>query len=383
MRLMIVAGEASGEKHGADLMKALRARAPDLHFEFFGSGGEAMRGAGAEILVDVRDVSIIGPVEILRGLGRLLTAYRRLRDAALERRPDAVIFIDWPEFNLRLVKAVKRAGLRTIYYISPQLWAWRSGRVRIVRRFVDKMIVILPFEVEFYRRHGIEVEFVGHPLTGTVHASLDRAAFCRRYSLDSDMPLISLLPGSRNSEVNQILPVLIQAAEIVSDRAEAQFIVPLASTISRGTVETIIAASRRTTNPPALKIIEHDTYDSLAHSTLAVVASGTATLEAALLETPLIVVYRGLEINWRLIRPLIHLDTFGLVNLVAGQRIAPELIQHDLTPAKLAAEMLGLLTNETRRLQMKQALRRVRALMREGSATERAAAAVAATLAPG
>ncbi len=377
---MIVAGEASGERHGADLMRALRAQSPSTQLHFFGSGGTGMREAGAEILVDVNEVSIIGPVEILRSFDRLLGAYRKLRARAIERSPDAVIFIDWPEFNLRLVKSLKRAGLRTIYYISPQLWAWRSGRARIVRQFVDKMIVILPFEVEFYRRRGIDVEFVGHPLLDSVHPSLDRSAFFQMYSLNPQIPLISLLPGSRASEVRQILPVLLSAAERVASRAHAQFVIPLATTIPRSSIEEAAKHWSHGVAGSSLKIIERDTYNALAHSRLAVVTSGTATLEAALLETPSIVVYRGLEVNWRLIRPLIHLDTFGLVNLVAGRRIVPELIQHDLTADRLANAMLGLLQDESKRQVMKADLRSVRRRLGAPDAAARAARAILAHL---
>ncbi|MBI4469868.1 MAG: lipid-A-disaccharide synthase [Acidobacteria bacterium] len=373
MNLMIVAGEASGERHGADLIQAIRACSPSIKLKFFGSGGPAMREAGAETLVDVSDVSIIGPVEIALGWNKLLRAYRTLRDAALHRRPAAVILIDWPEFNLRLVKALKRAGIRTIYYISPQLWAWRRGRIRIVKRYVDRMLVILPFEVDFYRDHGVEVSFVGHPLLDTVRPSLDRTAFFDKYQLRPEIPLVSLLPGSRQSEIGQILPPLTRAAELAAARHQVQYLIPLASTISRSSAERMLERLRRDSGALSLKLAEHDTWNALAHSTLAVVASGTATLEAALLETPLIVVYRGLEINWRLIRPLIHLDTFSLVNLIAGRTIVPELIQHDLTPEKLAEEMLTLLRDPARRLSMTEDLKAVRTRLGEGNAARRAA----------
>jgi lipid-A-disaccharide synthase len=378
---MILAGEASGERHGADLIRALQRKYPAVAFEFFGSGGPHMRQAGAEILVDVKDVGIIGPVEIARAWRKIYHAFRQLREAARARHPDAVILIDWPEFNLRLVKSLKRAGLPTIYYISPQIWAWRRYRLRTIKRYVDKMIVILPFELDFYRRAGMPVEFVGHPLLGSVQATQDRLAFCAQYQLDPQRPIISFLPGSRRSEVNHILPVMIESI-IRLRRTGAQFLIPLAATISRADVEELIKNTLRLPPPTAageargavdLLLIEHDTHNALAHSDLAVVTSGTATLEAALLETPLIVVYRSSELNYRLIRPLIHLDTFGMVNLIAGQKIVPELIQRDMNPNRLAGTVMDLLKDEAQRAAIKHKLKQVKQSLGEGSAVDRAA----------
>jgi lipid-A-disaccharide synthase len=371
---MIVAGEASGEIHGAELMRALRRLYPEVEFEFFGVGGQQMRAAGAEILADAKEFGVIGPVEIGRAIGRIYTTFRRVHQAARARRPDAVILIDWPDFNLQMVKKAKAAGLKTIYYISPQIWAWRRYRLRTIRRCVDKMIVILPFEVDFYRQAGVDVEFVGHPLLDVVRATKDRQSFCADYHLDPGRPIISLLPGSRRSEVDHILPVMIETAERVS-QLNAQFVVPLASTISWAKAKIIIRqASDRLAS--SIKLIEHDTYNAVAHSELAVVASGTATLETALLETPLIIVYRGSELNFRLIRPLIQLDTFGMVNLIAGEKIAPELIQHDMNPERLAATIMDFMSHEEKRAAMKEKLKQIRQRLGPGCAAERAAQSV-------
>jgi lipid-A-disaccharide synthase len=374
--IMLLAGEASGDKRAAELVEALKRLSPETRFSFFGSGGDQMRREGVEVLADIRDTAIIGPVEIVRALGKLRLIYSKLLQAARERRPDLVILVDWPEFNLRIVKDLKRLGLTTIYYISPQLWAWRRYRVRIVRRYVDKMIVILPFEVEFYRQQGIAVEFVGHPLVDSVRATLDRTAFCRKHGLASDPPIVSLLPGSRRTEVVHILPVLVEAASRVSQRLNVQFVIPLAPTISLELARSIIERARSV----PVRVIQGDTYNALAHSELAVVTSGTATLEAALLGTPLIVVYRARAVNYWLIRPLIHLDTFGMVNLIAGERVAPELIQRDFTPEKLSAAMLELLSDESKRTAMKEKLSEVCKRLGEGGAAERAAEVVLAFL---
>jgi lipid-A-disaccharide synthase len=378
----MLAGEASGERHGAALITALRRRYPDVAFEVFGSGGQQMRQAGVEVLVDIKDMGVIGPVEIARVWRKIYGAFRQILHAARQRQPHAAVLIDWPDFNLTMSKFLKRAGLLTIYYISPQIWAWRRYRLRTIKRHVDKMIVILPFELDFYRQAGVEVEFVGHPLVGSVQVTQDRASFCAQYQLDPQRPIISLLPGSRRSEVHHILPTLIETA-VQLNQTGAQFLLPLASTTSRTDVEILITDSlhrlkqkaRRGSGlqPPRLRLIEHDTHNALGHSDVAVVTSGTATLEAALLETPLIIVYRGSELNYRLIRPLIHLDTFGMVNLIAGEKIVPEFIQHEMQPERLAQAVLQLLDDEIQRTAMKQKLREVKQRLGEGNAAERAA----------
>lgn len=350
-------------------MHALRRIAPGTAFEFFGSGGPRMRQAGADILIDINQVSIIGPVEILKAWRSILQAFRTLKQAACERQPDAVILIDWPEFNLKMLKFLKQIGRRTIYYISPQLWAWRRYRLRTIKRYVDKMVVILPFELDFYRQAGVEVEFVGHPLVETVRATKDRTAFCAAHQLEPDRPIISFLPGSRRSEVTHIFPVMLEAMARLRSLG-AQFVVPLAHTIPRAWVETMMRGEH---SALGLTLIEHDTYNAVAHSELAVVASGTATLETALLETPLVVVYRSSTLNYCLIRPLIHLNTFGMVNLIVGEKIAPELIQFDMTPARLAETIYGLFQNPSARAIMKQKLKQVKQKLGIGNAAERAA----------
>jgi lipid-A-disaccharide synthase len=209
---MIVAGEASGDKHGASLARALQKLAPGFELEIFGSGGEKMRAAGVETLVDARDVAIIGILEIVRAFGKLYRAYRKLLDAARKRRPAVVVLIDWPDFNIRLARKLHREGFKIVYYISPQVWAWRRYRVRALRRYVDRMLVILPFEKEFYKNAGVEVEYVGHPLVETVSADASREAFASRNDLDATRPIIALLPGSRYKEVHYHLPAMIDAA---------------------------------------------------------------------------------------------------------------------------------------------------------------------------
>jgi lipid-A-disaccharide synthase len=411
LSIMIVAGEASGDKHGASLVRALTRLNPEIKYEFFGSGGEEMRAAGVETLVDAREVGIIGLPEIARAIVKLYRAYRTLLRCARARRPAAVVLIDWPDFNMRLAKTLHRQGFRIIYYISPQVWAWRRYRIRALRRDVDRMLVILPFEEEFYKRAGLEVRYIGHPLAESVRATASREEFCRRHELDPARPIFALLPGSRHKEIHYHLPVMLQAAaelrsfpfrisdcrlRINSRSADAhisnlqsairnpQFVVPLASTVRPEDVSSAIReaqlASGKIGEPDRLCVIaiENDTYNTLAHSEFAVIASGTATVEAALAGTAMVIIYRGSELNWRLIRPLIHLDTFGMVNLIAGRRIVPELMQREATGENIAREAAAILSDPARLAHMREDLKQVREQLKADgeSAAERAARAV-------
>jgi lipid-A-disaccharide synthase len=371
LRLMVVAGEASGDRHAARLVDALREQVPDL--EVFGSGGEEMAARGVELLVHVRDVNIIGVPEVARGIRRLYAAFRRLFEAARDRRPDAVVLVDWPDFNLRLARKLKRAGIRVIYYISPQVWAWREYRVNQIRRDVERMLVIFPFEEEFYAKHGVRAEFVGHPLVGEVAPRRSREEFFVEHGLDPSRELVALLPGSRRKEIAYNLPEMAGAVEIVLERRPGvQFVLPLASTVSREQVEAILGP-----RSDHVRIVERDTYSAVGHADFAVVASGTATLETGLLGTPLAVVYRVSGLNYALHRPLIRVDTFGMVNLIAGRRIAPELIQKDCTPVRIAAEVLSHLESPSRLAETRRALADVRdRLATAGDASRRAADAV-------
>jgi lipid-A-disaccharide synthase len=369
---MVLAGEASGDERAAEVVRALKAHVPEGALHIFGCGGPALRAEGAETLADIAETAIIGPVEIARALARFVALYRRLLRAARERRPAAVLLVDWPEFNLKLLRPLKRMGLRTIYYIGPQVWAWRTYRVRTLRRYVDRLLVILPFEVEFYRRYGITAEYVGHPLLDVVRPTLSRTAFYEKHGLRPERPVISLLPGSRPTEVERILPILARAAGALDARHPAQFLIPLATTIRPERARQLLRHALGPRDLP-VRILERETYDALAYSDLAVIASGTATLEAALLGTPMIIVYRARAINYLLVRPLLHLNTFGMVNLLAGERIVPELIQWDLTPERLAATMMELLSNARWRETMLAALADVRRRLGEAGAARRAA----------
>lgn len=374
-RLMLVAGEASGDAHAAALVTALRRLAPEADFELFGRPGPRMRASGVESTVEDGDLAIMGIFEVARALPRFWRTYRQLQAAARRRRPEAAILVDWPEFNLRLARALRRDGVRVIYYISPQLWAWRQGRVRCIARDVDLLLSILPFEPAWYAARGIShVEFVGHPLVGEVRPSRTRAEFCRAHALDPERPLIALLPGSRRKELQRILPPMLDAACIVERSTEsAQFVVALAPSRTHDELARLFAAHARA--PHNLRVVHDETYDALAAADAAAVASGTATLEAMLLETPLVVVYRESSINWHTLGRLIRTDDVGLVNLIAERRIAPELIQDEFTPENLARELLALLV-PSRNHAMRAELRAAKTKLGAGGASARAAHAV-------
>jgi lipid-A-disaccharide synthase len=381
VRLMIVAGEASGDAHAASLVRALRREGePGVSFEFFGATGNEMRAAGVESIVATDDLAITGLLEIGGALKQFWRAYRTLKRAGIERAPDAVILVDWPDFNLRLARFFRARGLRVVYYISPQLWAWREHRAHNIRRDVDLLLAILPFEPAWYAARGItHVEFTGHPLTGEVRARYDRAEFCRRHELDDTRPLIALLPGSRHKELLRILPHMIEAAKTIHEsQPDAQFVVALAPRRSTTEAQAIIDSALDADHAllsQRIRITRQETRETLGAADAAAVASGTATLEAALLQTPLVVVYKESFINWHTLGRLIKTEHFGLVNLVAGERLAPELMQNDFTGDALAAELLKLL-DPAHHAATRARLRAATHGLGAGGASERAAQAI-------
>lgn len=360
---MVVAGEPSGDAHAAALVRELQQRAD---IDFFGATGPLMRDAGVETIVNSDELAIMGIVEVGRVFRKFLSAFRALKAAAIERSPDAVILVDWPEFNLRLASSLHRRGLKVIYYISPQLWAWRARRVNKIKRDVDLLLTILPFEVEWYKAHAVEhVEFVGHPLAGEVKARFGREEFCRRNDLDPARPIVSFLPGSRIKELQRILPPMVDAiAELRTLRPEVQSVVVVAPSRTVDEVREITSSN--------IKLIERQTREALGASDAAAVASGTATLEAALLETPMVVVYKESPINWHTLGRLITVPHYGLVNLVAGKEIATELMQDMLTSENLTAKLLELLEPETNK-SMRESLRDVAHKLGDPGASQRAA----------
>jgi len=341
-KIMLVVGEASGDIHGADLVKALKKRDPNLRF--FGVGGEQLSQTDFEVLFNVSQLSGMGLVELFGSLGNIFQAYRILRRAMRERRPDLVVLIDFPEFNLRLARLAKELAIPVLYYISPQIWAWRRGRVRQIARRVNHMAVVFPFEVPFYETHGVKVSFVGHPLLDMVRVEDSREATLTRLALDIGKRTVAILPGSRREEVSRHLPVLLDAARQLRRDADVQFLVIRASTVDRQDLESELEGF-----PLTIPIVEDRRYDAVSACDLAWTASGTVTLETALLLKPMIIVYRLSWFTYALARLLVKVKHVGLVNIVAGEGVVPELIQSAFTASGVVWESRSIMDNQDRR----------------------------------
>lgn len=372
---MFVVGEASGDAHAAHLVKALKEKSPETTFEFFGSTGQHLRDAGVETIIKADDLAIMGLLEIGKALPMFWKVFQKLKQTAIERKPDAVVLVDFPDFNMKLAKALKKHGLKVIYYVSPQLWAWRSYRIKTIEKYIDLLLAILPFEKKWYEKRGVKhVEFVGHPMVGEVQPKLSKKEFCAKYNLDENKPIVALLAGSRRKEIAKILPPILDAAAILHQKnPEIQFLLAVAPTRKREDLEKIIAESKA--NLPKLRLIENETREAVASSDAAVVASGTATLETGLLQTPMVIVYKVSAHNWHTLRHIINVPHYGLINLIAEERLAKELIQNDCNGEMIAEEILRLLEPDVNK-KFRQRLAEITETLGNGGASERAAEAI-------
>ncbi len=362
-RIFLSAGEASGEHYGTLLITALRALEPDA--EFFGLGGRRMEALGFRPVVRSEDVAVMGITEVVRHMPRIYREYRRLRAAIAAEKPDAAILIDFPDVNLSLARHLSRQGVPVIYFVSPQLWAWKKHRVRSVQRYVDRMLVIFPFEERFYHDRGVDAEFVGHPLAEMDPPTVTREEFARQSGLDASKTWVGLLPGSRGKEIRLNLPEMVRAAALL--HFDAEFLLPLAPTLTppqrdhiRALLAELVAAQSR---PLRITLVE-DARAVLHHARASVVASGTATVEAALIGNPFIVVYRISPLSYAVAKRVVDVPHVAMVNLIAGKRIVPELIQGDFTAEEVVSHLRALLENDQARAQMQSCLRRVGDMLR-------------------
>jgi lipid-A-disaccharide synthase len=373
LRVLISCGEPSGDLYAAELARQIRVQEPGA--EITGFGGERLRGAGARLIGDFSGLSVTGLLEVARVLPKTYRIYRQLVAAARVSRPDVFVAVDFPDFNFTLARALRRLKIPVVYYISPQLWAWRAGRMNTMRRIADRVLVIFEFEERIYREAGVPVEWVGHPLLDLIPARRPRAEVRTGLGLEAGAPLVALMPGSRRNEVRAILPGLVDAAALIRQRVPAvQFAVARAPHVD----VDLLAPLGRLPGTPAV-VTEGRADDVLAVADVALVASGTVTVQAALHECPMVVVYRLSPLTYRLGRPFVRVNTFAMVNLVAGRRVVPELIQDDFTPERTAAEALQVLTDPEAAARIHSDLRDVRAQLGEPGASRRAAAAVIAT----
>ncbi len=367
---MISCGEASGDLYAGALASELLRIEPGA--QVMGLGGERFRATGAEVLADYGGLTVTGLVEALSVVPRSLRIYQHLVAVARRRRPDVFVAIDFPDFNFRLAGAMKRLGIPVVYYICPQVWAWRPGRLRTLKRLVDQALVIFPFEEAIYRDAAIPVTFVGHPLLDLACPTLSRSAFLTSLGLDASRPTVAVLPGSRPNELRALVPVLTRAMPAIASRVPSvQFVVARAPGLDHDLFAPFAAIS----HAPA--IVEGRSDDVLAASDLVLTCSGTATVQAAIHDRPMVIMYRVSPASYRLGRRFVHVNTFGMVNLVAGNRVVPELIQDDLTPDRLAAEALRFLTDRDAHSRTVAAVREVKQRLGERGATRRAAAIVA------
>ena len=383
--ILISAGEDSGDLYGSLLIQGLRQRLGAV--DFFGCGGERMRAAGCDTLVDAGQIAMVGLVEVVPGLPRVWRAFRQIVGALRSRRPALALLIDFPDFNLRLAKKLKQAGIRVVYFIAPQAWAWRPGRVAALRQYVDRLLCIFPFEEEFFRNAGVRAEFVGHPLVGRVAPSMTASQFRSLLGIPENLPLTALLPGSRRREISLNLAPMLETAERISPAGEFGYVLaaanPQAGETIRAELKKFLASHERSSgtgvrNSEAGRrpfpdsrspisaslsisgqrffVVENHTYDAVAHASAAVVASGTATIVTALLGTPMVVVYRVTPATWWLGRRLVRTPFFSMVNLVMGRQIVPEFIQGEFQPVAVARAARELLENDAARQRMRKAL---------------------------
>ena len=386
-KIFLSAGEASGEYYGTLLIPALRRLEPQA--EFFGLGGRRMEALGFRPIVRAEDMAVMGITEVVRHMPRIYREYRRLRASIAAEKPDIAILIDFPDVNLSLARRLKRQGVPVIYFVSPQLWAWKRYRIRSVQKYVDRMLTIFPFEERFYHDHGVEAEFVGHPLAELDPPGVSREEFARQAGLDGCKTWVGLLPGSRAREIRLNLPEMVRAAAMLGE--DLEFLLPLAPTLTRpqrDQIRVLLAELCPTTpkpgvagtpalgaeaNPPHISVVD-DARAVLCHSRASIVASGTATVEAALIGNPFIVVYRISPLSYAVAKRVVDVPHVAMVNLIAGKRVVSELIQGDFTADKVVSQLRPLLNDEGARARMQANLRQVGEMLRtEESAVGRVA----------
>jgi lipid-A-disaccharide synthase len=354
VRILISAGEASGELYGAQLIEALR-RSADAPIEFFGVGGDRMRAAGCDTVVDAKDLSVVGITEILSHLPKIYGLFHKLIAESDRRHPDLAVVIDSPAFNWRVAREMHKRGIPVIYYVCPQFWAWRQGRVRLLRNYVNKALVIFPFEEKFYRDRGVDATFVGHPLADVPKPQITRDQYAAENGLVASKPWITLMPGSRPKEVGMNLPAMLDAAAGLG--SAYQFLLPVAPTLSQDWLQSLINSG------PAIRLVQ-EALPALAHSRAGIIASGTATVEAAIMGTPFVMVYRVSPLTYALGRPRVKVPRFAMVNLIAGKDLVPELVQRDFTAENVIAKLGQILPDGPVRSQMIAGLAEVRQALR-------------------
>jgi len=366
-KILMIAGEASGDLHGSHLVKELLSLDPRL--QFYGVGGEKMKNEGVELIADSKEMAVVGITEVLLKLKSICQIYRKLKNSLAAHSPSLVILIDYPDFNLRFAREAKKKNIPIVYYISPQVWAWRKGRIKKIGRLIKKMIVIFSFEKKIYEEAKIDVDFVGHPLLDSIRPRFSREEAFQKFSLTSGVTTIGLLPGSRINEVRRLLPPMIEAVPLISKQINpVQFIVPVAPGLDVGDVQNLLGSKREN-----IRVVENNIYDVMRISDVVIVASGTATIEAAIMGAPMIVVYRVSPLTYLLGKMLIKVKNIGMVNIIAGKTVVPELIQKDVTPKKITSAVVRMLENPSKQEEIKKELSSLKETIGKPGASFRAA----------
>lgn len=368
LSVMVSAGEASSDAHAAHALDALRTQG--VKFDSFGMGAGELQSGGTELLVDCRQLAVIGFVDVLINYPKFLKRLRALRRHMQERKPDLLLLVDYPDFNLKLAETAKTLGIPVLFYVSPQVWAWRAGRVPRIGTLVSHMAVLFPFEVEIYEKHNIPVTYVGNPVVADAVSMLSVCEARKLMGLNPEHPVVTLLPGSRTGEIKRNLPPMLASARLIAATVpNCQFLLPVAPTLAPSLIQQTIASD----GPANLHCTTKNSRDAMRAADVALVASGTATLETALIGTPMVVMYIVSKINYAIMKRLIRIPDISLVNIVAGRRVVPEYIQADATPQAMAMDVLSLLSDEPRRTAMLSELNRVKSLMGDAGASTRVA----------
>lgn len=353
--------------YGAGIVREIQSL--DTQAVFIGMGGPGMRAAGVETVVDANEMAVVGLVEVVAHFPVIARAFTRLKNILLTEPPQLLILIDYPDFNLRLAKVARKAGVKVLYFISPQVWAWRAGRVKKIGRLVDHMAVLFPFEVPYYEREHVPVTFVGHPLLDMVHPSMTKAAAMDRFSLDGNKPVIGLFPGSRRSEIKGLFPVILQSARLLKERyPHAQFILPLASSLKREELQPAIDASGL-----HITVVANATHDVIQVCDAIVTVSGTVTMEIAILGVPMVIIYKVSPFTYAVGKRLIKVDHIGICNIVAGARVVKELIQHEAEPDTIAVEIATILDDRAYAAKIRRDLSTIPEKLGNGGALRRVA----------
>ena len=368
LNIMVSAGEASSDAHAAHALQALSSQG--VAYSSFGMGAGALETGGTELVVDCRDLSVIGFVDVLLNYHKFLKRLRILREQMQARKPDLLLLVDYPDFNLKLAETAKKLGIPVLFYVSPQVWAWRAGRVPRIGRLVSHMAVLFPFEVNIYKEHNVPVTYVGNPVVADAVSKFTVFEAREFMGLNPERPVVTILPGSRTGEISRNLPPMLQSAKIIATTLpDCQFLLPIAPTLEPSFVEQCVG----TDGPSNLHYTLNNSRDAMRAGDVALVASGTATLETALIGTPMVVMYIVNKINYAIMKRLIKIPDISLVNIVAGKRIVPEYVQHEATPTAMATDVLSLLCDDSRRSNMLAELKKVKELMGDAGASTRVA----------